>query len=77
VLSFNQMIHSEGKRRYRVNGDKCPVLVECLEKQAYDKNGEPDKSGDLDNPNDAAGYFFAYKFPVKGRAIQRIAIAGT
>ena len=65
------------RRLYRVNTDKCPVLVECLEKQAYDKNGEPDKSGDLDHPNDAAGYFVAYRFPVKSRGIQRLAIAGT
>jgi hypothetical protein len=65
------------RRRYRVNTDKCPVLVECLEKQAYDKNGEPDKSGDLDHPNDAAGYFVAYRFPVKSRGIQRIAVVGT
>lgn len=76
VLSMNQLIHSEGKRRYRVNADKCPVLVECLEKQAYDKNGEPDKSGDLDHPNDAAGYFVAYRFPVRSREIRRVTIGG-
>ncbi len=76
VLSFNQMIHSEGKRRYRVNVDRCPMLVESLEKQAYDKNGEPDKSGDLDHAPDAAGYFVFYRFPVKGRAMSRVAIGG-
>ena len=76
VLAMNQMIHSEGKRRYRVNVDKCPVLVECLEKQAYDKNGEPDKSGDLDHPNDAAGYFIGYRFPVRSRGISRVAVGG-
>ncbi len=76
VLSFNQMIHSEGKRRYRVNVDRCPMLVESLEKQAYDKNGEPDKSGDLDHAPDAAGYMIFYRFPVKGRAMSRVAIGG-
>lgn len=63
------------RRRYRVNADKCPVLVECLEKQAYDKNGEPAKDGDLDHAPDAAGYFISYRYPVRGRA-QRIAIGG-
>jgi hypothetical protein len=76
VLAMNQLIHSEGKRRLRVNVDKCPVFVESLEKQAYDKNGEPSKDGDLDHPNDAAGYFVSYRYPVKGRGMQRIAIGG-
>jgi hypothetical protein len=76
VLSMNQAICSEGKRRMKVNVDKCPVLVECLEKQAYDKNGEPDKSGDLDHSPDAQGYFITYRWPVRGRAMQRIALGG-
>jgi len=76
VLAMNQMIHSEDKRRLRVNVDRCPMLVECLEKQAYDKNGEPDKSGGLDHAPDAAGYFIHYKFPVRGRGITRIKLGG-
>jgi hypothetical protein len=76
VTAMNLMIHSEGKRRYRVNADKCPVLVECLEKQAYDKNGEPDKAGDLDHSPDAAGYFVSYRYPIQGRELRRIAIKG-
>lgn len=76
VLSMNQMIHAEGKRRMRVNADKCPVLVECLEKQAYDKNGEPDKAGDLDHSNDAQGYFIAYRYPIRSRAMSIPRIGG-
>lgn len=76
VLAMNQMIHADGKRRLRINVDNCPMLVECLEKQAYDKNGEPDKTSGLDHSNDAAGYFIAYKFPVRGRAMQRVTIGG-
>lgn len=76
ILSVNQMIHSEGKRRLRVNVDRCPMLVECLEKQAYDKNGEPDKSGGLDHANDAAGYFIFYRFPVRSRIVTRVALGG-
>jgi hypothetical protein len=49
VLAVNQMIHSEGDRRLRVNVDQCPALIEGLEKQAYDKNGEPDKKSGLDH----------------------------
>jgi hypothetical protein len=68
VLSFNAMIHKEGGRRYRVNTQNCPQLVESLEKQAYDKNGEPDKSGGLDHILDAAGYFVVYRYPIVKRA---------
>jgi hypothetical protein len=67
VLSSNAMIHRGGVRRYRVNPEKCPQLVESLEKQAYDKHGEPDKSGGLDHIIDAATYFIAYRWPLTGR----------
>jgi hypothetical protein len=67
VLAVNKMVHSEGVRRYRVNPQHCPSLVESLEKQAYDKHGEPDKSGGLDHVIDAAGYFIAYRYPIQHR----------
>jgi hypothetical protein len=70
VLSLNAMVHKAGERRYRVNPETCPQLVEALEKQPYDKNGEPDKAGGLDHIVDAAGYFVAYRYPV----IKRIAL---
>lgn len=76
VLSMNQMIHNQDSRRLRVNADLCPMFVEGLEKQAYDKNGEPDKTAGLDHVNDAAGYFISYKFPVRGRAAQKMQIGG-
>lgn len=68
VLSVNAMIHKEGVRRYRVNPEKCPQLVESLEKQAYDKNGEPAKDGGLDHILDAAGYMLVYRYPIVKRA---------
>lgn len=74
ILSVNQLLEA---RRYRVNPDTCPALVEALEKQAYDKNGEPDKTSGLDHIIDAAGYFIAYKFPVISRNIQRLRVVGT
>lgn len=64
VLSMNRII---GTRDYRINADKCPMLVEGLEKQPYDKHGEPDKTGGLDHMIDAAGYFISYKFPIVRR----------
>jgi hypothetical protein len=64
VLALNALINNKGQRRYLVNPARCPHLVESLEKQAYDKNGEPDKSGGLDHIVDAPGYFAVYKFPV-------------
>lgn len=76
VLAMNQMIHSEGARRLRVNADRCPAFTEALEKQAYDKNGEPDKASGHDHATDAAGYFMHYRYPVRGRGIQRLKILG-
>ena len=70
VLSTNAMLLSGGKRRYRINVDACPHLVEAFERQAYDKNGEPDKTMGLDHIIDAATYFIAYKFPV----VKRVAL---
>lgn len=68
VAAVNQLIHSGGKRRLFVRPDTCPGMVEGLEQQAYDKHGEPDKSGGLDHLNDALGYLVAYKYPVIGKA---------
>lgn len=76
VLSVNQMIHAGGARRYRVNVDGCPHLVEALEKQAYDKHGEPDKSSGLDHVVDAAGYFIVYRYPIRSRTVSRLQLVG-
>lgn len=64
VLSVNALIRA---RDFRVNPDTCPGLVEALEKQPYDKNGEPDKSLGFDHVIDAMGYFITYKFPIVKR----------
>jgi hypothetical protein len=64
VMSMNKMLEDG---RYRVNPDTCPVYVECLEKQAYNAHGEPDKSAGLDHAPDAGGYFIVYKFPIVSR----------
>lgn len=46
-----------------VNATTCPTTARCLEQQAYDANGEPEKSG-TDHQNDATGYPIAYEFPI-------------
>lgn len=61
VLAMNKMFEAGD---YRVNPDTCPVYVESLEQQSYDRNGEPDKTSGFDHVNDGGGYFIAYKFPV-------------
>jgi hypothetical protein len=75
VLSTNRMIHADGVRSLFVNADKCPAFVEALEKQAYDKNGEPDKSAGLDHVIDSGTYFIAYKFPIQSRRTSSVNIS--
>lgn len=91
VLSVNKLICSETEgnalgmemrgdkpviRRLRVNADTCPALVEALEKQAYDKNGEPDKSAGLDHIVDGAGYLVHYRWPIATRTARALRIGG-
>jgi hypothetical protein len=59
------LCNNDGQRLYYVNIEKCPNIALCLEQQAYDKNGEPDKSAGLDHMNDALGYFVVRKLPIK------------
>jgi len=73
VLALNKLI---GQRKYKVNPDSCPELVESLERQAYDKNGDPDKSAGFDHVLDATGYCIAYRYPIRARTIQHIRMSG-
>lgn len=66
VLAVNAMLlNGEGKRRYLVNTDKCPVTTQVLEQQAYTDKGEPNKDG-TEDPVDALGYFIVQRFPIAG-----------
>lgn len=50
-----------------INTDKCPNLANALEVQGYDEKGEPEKWAThpaVDDRNDSAGYFIAYRYPV-------------
>lgn len=68
VNAVNALIlNDKGERRLKVNTHLCPVLTEALEQQAYDKNGEPDKSTGHDHPNDAIGYRLVHDWPIVRR----------
>lgn len=47
--------------RIFVNDFECPEVARCLEQQAYNKNGEPDKDAGDDHQNDATTYLIAYE----------------
>lgn len=47
-----------------INARACPETVKCVEQQAYDKNGEPDKKSGFDHQVDAAGYPIAHELPI-------------
>ena len=76
VLSVNAMINNQSERRYFVNAQYCPSLAESLEKQSYDKNGEPDKKSGFDHVVDATGYFIAYRYPLVNNRPTFAAITG-
>jgi hypothetical protein len=61
IMSVNVALETG---RMFVNDAKCPDVVACLEQQAYDKNGEPDKAAGFDHQNDATGYPIVFEMPV-------------
>lgn len=61
VMAVNKALESG---LLRVNEKMCPETARCLEQQAYDLNGEPDKAGGFDHQNDATGYPIAFEMPI-------------
>ena len=55
----------KGNRVYYVNVEKCPNIALGLEQQAYNTNGEPDKTSGFDHLNDGVGYFIVRQFPIQ------------
>lgn len=65
VQSWNAMILNGNRdRRYYVNIEKCPNLVNALEQQIWTENGVPDKSSGLDHIVDAGGYCVNFLFGI-------------
>lgn len=48
-----------------INTVNCPTTARCLEQQAYDSKGDPDKKSGYDHQNDATTYPIAYEMPIK------------
>jgi hypothetical protein len=65
VNNMNSMFCNKlGERKYFINTKLCPEYTKCLEQQAYNDKGEPDKTKDNDHGNDAAGYFISYDYKI-------------
>ena len=73
VLAVNTAL---SKGMLKVNIEQCPEFTKCLEQQAYDKNGEPDKSSGHDHLNDAGGYVIAYECPINKPVIKTQVMPG-
>ncbi len=71
VAAVNAAIFAGNARRLLVNTRACPTLIECLEQQVYDSNGEPDKDAGKDHAPDALGYFIHYRWPIARPATMR------
>ena len=65
IVSVNTLFcNSKGERRLLINTDECPVLTSNLNEQAYDDNGNPKKTNNVDHMPDALGYLVHRKFAV-------------
>ena len=65
IVSVNTAFcNSKNERKLYVNTSKCPTLTSNLNEQAYDDNGNPRKSNNVDHMLDALGYFVHRKFAV-------------
>jgi len=61
VIATNQAFN---KGLLFINDEACPEYARCMEQLAYDKNGEPDKSSNIDHLPDAGTYPIAFEMPV-------------
>lgn len=56
--------------RLFVNVAQCPEITRCMEQQAYNDKGEPDKNSGLDHPLDGMGYRINKSFPIRKPVFQ-------
>jgi len=67
VNSMNGMFENgKGEHKYFINYTECPQYANALEKQVWLSNGKPEKdpNNNVDDLNDAAGYFIHNKFGI-------------
>jgi hypothetical protein len=72
ILATNKAFEA-GK--VKVNAQTCPTIARCLEQQAYDDNGEPDKTAGFDHMNEAFSYFTSYEYPII-KPLSRMKVTG-
>lgn len=70
ILAVNTMFrNAKDVRRLYVNTDNCPDLCDNLNEQAYDDNGNPLKTNNVDHMLDALGYVVYRLFGIsRGRS---------
>jgi len=68
----------EGRRgfKYVVHEEGCPLYIETLEQQAFDKHGQPEKNKDQDHPNDAGGYFIDHDYGITKPSTKQVEMTG-
>jgi Terminase large subunit, T4likevirus-type, N-terminal/Terminase RNaseH-like domain len=78
--AIKDRVNSTNKRfelgKLFVNVRACPTVANCLERQAYDDNGEPDKKAGFDHQNDATSYPIVYEFPIAHNRVKLAVIHG-
>jgi hypothetical protein len=63
IIAVNTMFcNSIGTRRLFINTNVCKELVDNLNEQAYDDNGNPRKANNVDHMLDAIGYLVYRKY---------------
>lgn len=73
ILSTNKQFEIG---RLWVNCYACPTVARNLEQQAYDSNGEPDKTSGFDHQNDATTYPIAYECPIIRNITRQVQMKG-
>ena len=74
VNTVNYRLYNDGVIGLYINVDRCPNLVNGLEKQGFDKEGMPDKSLGIDHVLDALGYYICFKYPLTVKSSVRAKI---
>jgi len=62
IMAMNAAL---SKGRIYVNHTTCPTVASCLEQQAYNDKGEPDKKSGNDHQNDATTYPIVFEMPIR------------
>ncbi|MDX1698979.1 MAG: hypothetical protein R3250_00105 [Melioribacteraceae bacterium] len=59
-----------------IDVNRCPETTECLEKQVFLENGQPDKKSGYDHLVEALGYLVHYIMPVRKNNVTKVTAVG-